>query len=152
MATKQASVVPEETPSIDLAVLNGLPMLQQTMGDPEAAQRSIVMRMLEAESPEQLLSIHEGKSSDDLVGKRYRVLEVAFGVYHVADRDVDIPLAQVKANDLETGELETWATTATNLVATLIAFTQKGWLPYDFEIAQGTSSSGRDFLFFKRIR
>ena len=124
--------------------------------DPEAAQRSIVKRMLGAQSLDELFAVHEGQSSEHLVGKTFLISGVEWGTYTPSEPTADgsirtIPLARVTAVDTATDRACDFPTTAPNLTAFLWQAEQLGAFPFRAKIGSVKSSRGYEVLRFERI-
>ena len=127
----------------------GLPIRPQEERDPRQVQRDILGRMAGATSIDELFAVHDGDDSRRLEGKRLRVLSVEWDIYEADDGPV--PLAHVKANDLEDGSDLPFRTTASNLCGFLAVCEQNGWLPQDVKIEGSTARSGNRVLHFTRV-
>lgn len=102
--------------------------------DTETGAMSIVSRLLDAESPEQLNTLGELPSGEDVAGRvlivtglarRKSDYEGGMGVYLVVD-----------AVDASTGEVVRFGTGSTGIVAALAKAHASGWLPLRCEIVK----------------
>jgi len=99
---------------------------------PEAIQARILTRLFAAETLEDAFATWESQSSDALVGKRFEIQGVRWGTYNA--QDGIIPLAEVHAVELDSGEETTFVTTAANITGFLALADSRGWFPFKMRI------------------
>jgi len=66
------------------------------------------------------------------VGKRFEIQGVRWGTYNA--QDGIIPLAEVHAVELDSGEETTFVTTAANITGFLALADSRGWFPFKMRI------------------
>lgn len=116
--------------------------------DPREIQRDILRRMASAETVDELFAVHSGDDSRKLEGRRLRILSADWDIYEADDGPV--PLAHIKAVDLESGDEVPFRSTAGNLTGFIAVCEQQGWLPQDVVVVGNTARSGRRVLHFER--
>ena len=118
--------------------------------DPKEVQARFARRFQQAEDLDDLFDVMEGNNSKGMVGRRLSLRSVVWAPYE-SDQGV-IPLAIIAAADLDTGEAVEFATTS----AMLTLFTRKaeilGAFPFNVEIVEKTTRSGRKALNFARVK
>lgn len=117
----------------------------------EDIQRDIIARMSTATSWAELLTVHSGDSGKDKTGERHEFLEVGFDTF-ISPEGETLPIAHVKTINLDTGEPETWRTTATNIVAALALASKNSWLPVQAKIGGTKTKNGYDVQFLEPIK
>jgi hypothetical protein len=85
--------------------------------DPLAVQRKIVDRIFKASTVDEVFEVYAGDSTAALRNKVFTVLEVSFAPYE-SERGV-IPMAHVDGTLEGDGEITSWRTTSTSIVAML---------------------------------
>jgi len=130
------------------ALWDGIDMQLPERRDPVEVQRDILSRMAAATTLDELFDVHGGTSSDDLIGRRFRITDVTWSIY---DSDKGpLPLAQVASVDLDTGQKADWITTATNLTGFLAVAQRNGLLPVEVKVDGVKTRSGNTALVFRR--
>jgi len=85
--------------------------------DPLAVQRKIVDRIFKAQTVDEVFEVYEGDATSALANKVFTVLEVSFAPYE-SEHGV-IPMAHVDGTLEGDGEITSWRTTSTSIVAML---------------------------------
>ena len=112
-----------EVDSLPDAVLAGdvrIPIDWNT--DPLAVQRKIVDRIFKASSVDEVFGIYAGDSTASMANKTFKILEVSFAPYE-SEHGV-IPMAHVDGLVGDTGEITSWRTSSTSIVAMLAKLLQ----------------------------
>ncbi len=122
------------------------PMLREQ--DPEEVQARFARRFQQAQSLEDLFSVLEGTSSQDLVGHVLEIRGVQWAPYG-SDRGT-IPLAICDAVNLGTGEAIEFATTSGMLTVFIRQAELIGALPFKARISEKLTRSGQKALNFER--
>jgi len=141
----------DEPGALDAVMASTFPGIQSV--DPEAVAQRMAKRVQSADTLDDLFDSLTGKSSDQLVGKRYEFREVAWQPYE-ATRDGEtkvIPLALCEVVDLDTGEADEFVTTAFMLTQFLRRAQVIGALPFRAKIVEKTTRSGQSALNFERV-
>lgn len=153
MAGKDHEADGFEEPSTDVeaALATAFPGIQSV--DPEAVQGRMAKRIQGADSLDELFDSLTGKSSDELVGKRYEFRSVTWQPYEAVRDGVKsiIPLALCEVVDLDTGEEDEFVTTAFMLTQFLRRAQVIGAFPFKAKIAERTTRSGQSALNFERV-
>lgn len=146
----EATVI-DRPPSTSLVVVRygdfELPIEATT--DPQAIQGRILARLFQSETPDQAFGTWESQSSDALVGQRFDIRGVRWGIYQSDDGPV--ALAEVDAINLETGESDPFITTAPNLTGFIRLFELKSWMPFRAQIRESKTARGFNALHFERV-
>ncbi len=116
--------------------------------DADSVRARFAERFMAAETIDDLFDVLTGNTSKDLVGRRMKVLEVAWAPYE-SDRGI-IPLAVCKAADLKSGEAFEFATTSEVLTMFIRRAELIGALPFDAVIAKKLTRNGQTALNFER--
>lgn len=143
----KAKAAPAETP-VTIIGTEGLESLIRNV-DPDAVADRMAGRVLGANSIDELFNSLSGKTSDELVGKAFEFLDVAFQPYEAESGT--IPLAVCNVVDLTTGEVTEFATTGKMLVSFLFQATRIGAFPFKARIAGKKTTRGQTALNFERI-
>lgn len=141
----------DEGNELDVILASEFPGIQSV--DPEAVASRMAKRVQSAETLDDLFDSLTGKSSDELVGKRYEFQSVVWQPYE-ARRDGDtkvIPLALCQVVDLDTGEADEFVTTAFMLTQFLRRAEVIGAYPFKAKIVAKTTRSGQSALNFERV-
>lgn len=117
--------------------------------DTAAVTARFAERFLKAESLDDLFNVLQGNSSQDMVGRRVRILGVSWAPYE-SDRGV-IPLAIADAVDIDTGETVEFATTSAMLTMFIRKAELIGELPFEARITAKKTRSGQTALNFERV-
>jgi len=120
-----------------------------TIAAPEAILQRMGERYNSAETIDDLFAALEGKSSDAMVGRKFRFLGVSWSPYQ-ADSGI-IPLATCDVIDLDTGEQTEFVTTAYMLVRFIRRAIQIGAMPFEARIVGKKTNSGQTALNFERV-
>lgn len=116
--------------------------------DPTDVRERMARRFLAAETVDDLFDVMAGSTTKDMVGRKIRVLEVAWAPYE-SDRGI-IPLAVCQAADLDTGEALEFATTSDYCTMFIRRAELIGSLPVDVKITSRKTRSGQTALNFER--
>jgi hypothetical protein len=118
-----------------------------------AAPETILARMGarydRAESIEDLFDALQGQSSDAMVGRKFRFLDVSWQPYQT-EKGV-IPLAVCDVVDLDSGEQTEFVTTGYMLVRFIRRAIQLGVMPFEARIVGKKTNSGQTALNFERV-
>lgn len=131
--------------------LSGLNLPKVPDRAPDAIQRGILQRMAKATSWSEVLSVHSGDSGRDKVGESHEFLEVGFDTFVTPEGNI-VPIAHVKTINLDTGEEESWRTTATNIVSALAMAAQNNWLPVKGKVGSTRTKNGFDVQYLEPIQ
>lgn len=133
--------------ALEAALASEFPGIQSV--DPEAIMGRMSERIKRAESLDELFDSLAGKSSDQLVGKRFEFRTVNWQPYE--SQRGTIPLALCEVVDLDTGEPDEFVTTAFMLVHFLRRAQVIGVLPFRARIVEKQTRSGQTALNFERV-
>lgn len=149
-ARDEGSRAPEQG-QFDGTPLSGLNLPVAPNRDSAEVQKSIIQRMAKAQSWAEVLSVHSGDSGKERVGESHEFLEVGFDTYVAPEGNI-VPIAHVRTHNLDTGEMESWRTTATNIVSALAMAAQNGWLPVTAKIASTKTRNGYDVQYLEAVK
>jgi hypothetical protein len=118
--------------------------------DPLAIQKSIVARVFQATSLDELFGVWEAKTSDQLEDMTVKVLDAEFSTYTPVDGNGPMPLARVtyESNDKQ----DTFITTSPNLTSFIAQAQNLQALPFTAKIVGSRTRSGQTALHFERVR
>lgn len=127
---------------------------QREFGAFQVADAGSVTKRLEARydkatSLDDLFDALEGSSSQDLVGRKFSFVDVAWQRYD-SDRGA-IPQAVCEVVDLSTGEATEFVTTGGMLVRFLANAKRLDAFPFDARIVEKTTKRGNKALNFERV-
>lgn len=117
--------------------------------DPQDMGRKFGERFDRAESVDDLFNVLEGNSTQNMVGRKVKVLDVAFQAFQ-SDQGV-IPNGICQAVDLATGEAIEFATTSIMCTAFLRKAQLLGLLPLEVRIVEKQTRNGNKALNFERV-
>lgn len=117
--------------------------------DPDEVTRRILNQLGRAKTLDEAFAVWETSNSKDLAGRAFEVLSVRWSWYMSANGEV--PLAEVAATELSTGEQTTWVTTAKNICGFLWWLQTNNVLPAKFRILEKTTRSGNTVLLPVRV-
>ena len=100
--------------------------------DPLAVQHKIVDRIFKAQSIDEVFEVYAGDATSALANKVFTVLEVSFAPYE-SEHGV-IPMAHVDGTLEGDGEITSWRTTSTSIVAMLAKLQQLQSFPLKVRI------------------
>ena len=131
--TKQTDLPDDEGDNLPDAVLandDRIPIDWNT--DPLAVQHKIVDRIFKAQSIDEVFEVYAGDATSALANKVFTVLEVSFAPYE-SEHGV-IPMAHVDGTLEGDGEITSWRTTSTSIVAMLAKLQQLQAFPLKVRI------------------
>ena len=138
--TKQTDLPDDEGDNLPDAVLandDRIPIDWNT--DPLAVQHKIVDRIFKAQSIDEVFEVYAGDATSALANKVFTVLEVSFAPYE-SEHGV-IPMAHVDGTLEGDGEITSWRTTSTSIVAMLAKLQQLQAFPLKVRIV-GSKTRG----------
>lgn len=128
---------------------NDLSWLTAADADPEAIAERMAKRVRGAGSMDELFDSLTGKASDQMVGRAFEFVSVAWQPFQ-AERGV-IPLAVCEVIDLATGEQTEFVTTGGMLVQFLRQAQLLDGYPFRARITEKVTRSGQKALNFERV-
>jgi hypothetical protein len=108
--------------------------------DPLAVQRKIVDRIFKASNVDEVFGIYAGDSTASMANKTFNILEVSFAPYE-SEHGV-IPMAHVGGLVGDTGEITSWRTSSTSIVAMLAKLRQLEAFPLLVRIVGSKTRGG----------
>jgi len=108
--------------------------------DPLAVQRKIVDRIFKASNVDEVFGIYAGDSTASMANKTFNILEVSFTPYE-SEHGV-IPMAHVDGLVGDTGEITSWRTSSTSIVAMLAKLHQLEAFPLLVRIVGSKTRGG----------
>jgi len=108
--------------------------------DPLAVQHKIVDRIFKAQSIDEVFEVYAGDATSALANKVFTVLEVSFAPYE-SEHGV-IPMAHVDGTLEGDGEITSWRTTSTSIVAMLAKLHQLEAFPLKVRIIAAKTQGG----------
>lgn len=117
--------------------------------DPNEVTRRILNQLGQAKTLDEAFAVWETTSSKNLAGRAFEVLSVRWSWYMTTSNEV--PLAEVSAIEIGTGEPVTWVTTAKNICGFLWWLQLNKALPAKFRILEKATRSGNTVLVPARI-
>lgn len=151
MAAKDGKKATDEQPGQAVqSPFEGLALPMVEHRDPDEVQRDILQRMTQAQSWDELLTVHSGDSGKLKVGECHRFDEVGFDTFEAPDGEL-VPIAHVKTWNLDTNERESWRTASRNITGALAVASSRGWLPVTARIGQVKTRSGNDVQYLEPI-
>jgi hypothetical protein len=108
--------------------------------DSLAVQRKIVDRIFKASNVDEVFEVYAGDATAALENKVFNILEVSFAPYE-SERGV-IPMAHVDGTLEGDGEITSWRSTSTSIVAMLAKLHQLQAFPLKVRIIAAKTQSG----------
>src|ERR1039458_8191467 len=137
-ATDQPDAGDSNLPDAVLAGDNRIPIDWNT--DRLAVQRKIVDRIFKASNVDEVFGIYAGDSTASMANKTFCILEVSFAPYE-SEHGV-IPMAHVASLVGDTGEIASWRTSASSIVAMLAKLHQLEAFPLSVRIVGSKTRGG----------
>lgn len=119
------------------------------IADAGAVTKRLEARYDKAENLDDLFDALDGSSSQDLVGKKFRFMGVAWQRYD-SDRGA-VPQAVCSVVDLASGQEDEFVTTGGMLVRFLANAKRLDVFPFDAKIVEKTTKRGNKALNFERV-
>jgi len=118
-------------------------------GDPEEVTRRIIAQVLGAKSLDDVDAPWQANDMKAVNGHVFRIDGVTFTEYE-SERGV-VPMARVSAVDKSTGEAMEWRSTATSVVAQLVAIHNLDGYGTDWRVVGAKTRSGNTAYHLERV-